>query len=102
MEYGLNGGQSALKRGCRGMASSAARVRSTATRVGWHPGIISPCIHKDCGDFFLGIQSLVGSEFRGVCPWGLLIGSFSGVLQWGLLVGSAIAGPLFYIKKRKR
>ena len=48
---------------------------------------------------FLGIQSLVGSEFRGVCPWGLLIGSFSGVLQWGLLVGSAIAGPLFYIKK---
>ena len=46
-----------------------------------------------------GIQSLVGSEFRGVCPWGLLIGSFSGVLQWGLLVGSAIAGPLFYIKK---
>ena len=40
MEYGLNGGQSALKRGCRGMASSAARVRSTATRVGWHPGII--------------------------------------------------------------
>ena len=47
----------------------------------------------------MGIQSLVGSEFRGVCPWGLLIGSFSGVLQWGLLVGSAIAGPLFYIKK---
>ena len=46
----------------------------------------------------MGIQSLVGSEFRGVCPWGLLIGSFSGVLQWGLLVGSAIAGPLFYIK----
>lgn len=41
MEYGLNGGQSALKRGCRGMASSAARVRSTATRVGWHPGIIT-------------------------------------------------------------
>ena len=46
-----------------------------------------------------GIQSLVGSEFRGVCPWGLLIGSFSGVLQWGLLVGSAIAGPLFLYKK---
>ena len=41
MEYGLNGGQGALKRGYRGMASSAARVRSTATRVGWHPGIIT-------------------------------------------------------------
>ena len=40
MEYGLNGGQGALMRGYRGMASSAVRVRSTATRVGWHPGII--------------------------------------------------------------
>lgn len=40
MEYGLNGGQGALKRGYIGMASSAARVRSTATWVGWHPGII--------------------------------------------------------------
>lgn len=41
MEYGLNGGQGGLKRGYRGMASSAARVRSTATQVGWHPGIIT-------------------------------------------------------------
>jgi len=47
MEYGLNGGQGALKRGYRGMASSAAGVRSTATRVGWHPGIISPEIDGD-------------------------------------------------------
>lgn len=56
-------------------------------------------VGNDIQEILTGIQSLVGSEFRGVCPWGLLIGSFSGVLQWGLLVGSAIAGPLFYIKK---
>ncbi len=56
MEYGLNGGQGGLKRGYRGMASSAARVRSTATQVGWHPGIITECLaDKECvfGRIFL-------------------------------------------------
>lgn len=52
MEYGLNGGQGALKRGYIGMASNAARVRSTATWVGWHPEIIILHVFGDSKGFF--------------------------------------------------